>query len=74
MPSSTIRWFAASRLVYATALLALVNYAREHGEEFTFGPLDLSALENSGLVIAGPDLAGVKSLLDGIHGLAQVDD
>ena len=51
--SSTIRRFAASRLVYATALLALVNYARGHDGDFTFGPLDLAALESQGLAVSG---------------------
>jgi len=72
MPDSTIRYFAASRIVYARALLELVTYAREHlFDDFSAGPLDLAALESQGLAVSGPDLAGVKSLLDGIPGLAQ---
>ena len=72
MPGSTLRYFAASRIVYARALLELVTYAREHlFDDFSVGPLDLAALENQGLVVSGSDLAGVKSLLDGIPGLSQ---
>ena len=72
MPDSTVRWFAASRIVYARALLELVTYAREHlFEDFSVGPLDLAALEHQGLAVSGSDLAGVQSLLDGIPGLTQ---
>ena len=72
VPSTTVRYFTASGYVYARALLALVTYARGHAEDFTFGPLDLGALEHQGLAVSGPDLDGVKALLDGIPGLAEV--
>jgi hypothetical protein len=71
VPDSTVRYFAESRHVYSRALLELVTYAREHDGDFTFGPLDLGALEGSGLAISGPDLAGVRKLLDGLPGLAE---
>ena len=71
MPDSTLRYFAASRVVYARALLELVTYARGHAEDFSIGPPDISALEHQDLAVSGPDLAGVQILLDGIPGLSQ---
>jgi hypothetical protein len=67
----TARWFAESRLAYARALTALAVYARDSSSEFTFGPLDLAALENQGLAVTGDDLAGVRKLLGGLPGIAE---
>jgi len=72
VPGSTVRYFAASRLTYARALLELVTYARDHlFEDFSAGPLDLAALENQGLAVSGSDLTGVQELLEKIPGLSQ---
>jgi hypothetical protein len=69
---STVRYFAESRHAYSRALLELVTYARSHPDAvFAFGPLDLTALENQGLAVTGPDLAGVQKLLDSLPGLAE---
>jgi hypothetical protein len=53
------------------ALYELVTYARDHVEDFTFGPVDLDALEHQGLAVSGPDLAGVRAELARIPGLIQ---
>jgi hypothetical protein len=69
VPDSTARYRAATRYSYARALLELVTYAREHSDDFSFGPLDLSVLEHQGLAVSGPDLAGVTELLGKVPGL-----
>jgi hypothetical protein len=66
---STARYRAASRHSYAQALLVLLRYAREHGDDFEFGPLDLAALEHQGLAVTGPDLTGVRQVLSAVPGL-----
>lgn len=71
MASSTSRYYAASRHVYARALLRLSAYARAHADDFSFGPLDLAALENQGLTITGSDLTGAREVLSKIPGLVQ---
>ncbi len=71
MADVTARYFAESRHAYSRVLLELVTYARGHPDDFIFGPLDLSALESQGLAISGPDLAGVRKLLDGLPGLTE---
>jgi hypothetical protein len=53
---STFRFRAESRVSYAHALIALVKRARGGTDEFTFGPLDLTALEDQGLAVSGPDV------------------
>lgn len=71
VPDCTLRWTApdGGRRVYARALLELATYARTHGDNFTFGPLDLATVEHNGLTITGPDLTGVRKLLDSVPGL-----
>lgn len=69
--SDTARYFAASRLAYAQALVELAEHARVSTEDFEFGPLDISALEHQGLSVSGPDLSGVRELLGKIPGLAE---
>jgi hypothetical protein len=55
------------------ALAALVRCAREHPEpDFEFGPLDLDALETTGLAVSGPDLSAVSDCLSRSPGLVQV--
>lgn len=56
MADATIRFRAGSRLAYAQALISLTELAREGTRDFSFGPLDLGALEDQGLTISGPDL------------------
>jgi hypothetical protein len=73
VPDQTLRYRAVSRISYAQALLALVQCARHHpGPDFEFGPLDLSALESSGLTVSGPDLSAVTDCLDRTPGLVEV--
>jgi hypothetical protein len=67
----TIRYRAGTRYTYAQALVDLAEYARGHQDDFTFGPLDVSALEQQGLAVSGPDLSGVRKVLAGIPGLIQ---
>lgn len=71
---STVRYRASSRYTYARALLELVTFAREHRDEFSFGPLALAALERNGLAVSGPDLRPVETVLRNIPGLIRVDN
>jgi hypothetical protein len=75
--SQTIRYYATSQQVYARALLALVDYARTHQDDFTFGPLYLPVLEHQGLTVtssgSGADLPGVKEMLGKVPGLTEYD-
>lgn len=68
----TLRFRGDMPLAYGQAIIALTAYAREHPEEFEFGPLDLAAMRRSGLVVTGPDLEGVTEVLAGIPGLVEV--
>lgn len=69
----TLRYRGLYRLAYARALLALVELAREQPRPaFSFGPLQLSSLEQQGLTVSGPDLSGVEAALSSIHGLVEV--
>lgn len=73
MADTTVRYRALSRVSYAHAFLAVIDYAREHPEpDFAFGPLDLSAVEQSGLLLSGPDLQGVVEVLAKVPGLIEV--
>ena len=71
MPSSTARYYAASPHSYARALLDLAAYARTHEDGFSYGPLDMAALQHQGLTVTGPDLTGVRELLGKVPGLVQ---
>jgi len=77
VPGRTRRFFAApdwdARLIYAIALLALLEYVRTSGEEFIYGPTDLAAAVAGGLVLSGPGLAGPAAVLSGIPGLVEHD-
>jgi len=70
---TTLRYRAVMRLAYSVALLRLMEYARSGREEFKFGPVDLDALEDQGLVVSGPDLSGVLTILADIPGLYLSD-
>lgn len=69
----TVRYRSGIRLAYAVALLALMEHARQSGEDFEYGPLDLSAAEDQGLVISGHDVSGAELALAGIPGLYRSD-
>ena len=71
MASQTVRYYAVSQQAYARALLELTIYARTHEDNFSAGPLKLDALEHQGLTVTGPDLAGIREVLDKIPGLVQ---
>lgn len=55
------------------ALLATVMYARNHGDDFRFGPMRLRDLVRDGLLISGKDTAGIIAVLDKVPGLALVE-
>ena len=57
------------RLSYSAALLRLLEYARESREDFEYGPMRLTALDNQGLTVCGPQLDGVRKVLAEIPGL-----
>jgi hypothetical protein len=67
--TQTLRYRGAMRLAYSLALLLLMEYSRSSKDVFEFGPLNLDALENQGLVLSGPDLAGAQKVLADIPGL-----
>jgi len=71
VPGDTIRYRAESRFTYARALLELVTHARQGQEDFSFGPLDLGALERNGLAVTGPDLTAVRKVLAKVPGLSE---
>jgi hypothetical protein len=55
------------------ALVQLVRYSRANPEpDFLFGPLELSALDEQGLVVSGEDLDGVSEVLSEVPGLIEV--
>lgn len=67
------RWRAATRASYAIALRDVIIYARAHPEpDFAFGPIDLNALEEQGIVVSGEDLTGVSDVLAKVPGLTEV--
>lgn len=71
----TFRFRAASRIVYAKALLALVRRARDSYHDFTFGPLELAALEDQGLLVSGPGVAEwADDFLTEVPGLHLADE
>jgi len=57
----------------AQALLALLDYARDHPQPaLSFGPVDLVALTTNGLLVTGDDLTGVQQVLAAIPELVKV--
>lgn len=70
-PDQTIRYFAESRIVYARALTALAEYARGSADDFEVSPARLAAMEHQGLAVSGPDLSGVRVVLEKIPGLIE---
>jgi len=71
--TQTLRYRGAMRLAYSVALLLLMEHARESKDKFDFGPMNLDALENQGLVISG-DVAGAAKMLAGVEGLFLSDE
>jgi hypothetical protein len=70
---TTLRYRALQRYSYARALLALTELARSSpGPAFSFGPMDLGALERNGMVVTGDDLAAVQQALTAVPGVVQV--
>ena len=69
----SLRYRAVMRLAYSVALLRLMEYSRESKASFEFGPMNLDALENQGLVISG-DVAGAAKMLAGVEGLFLSDE
>jgi hypothetical protein len=70
----TFRYWAPSRLVYARALVALVEHARASSDDYTFGPLELAELARHGLVVSGPHMASVAQVLREVTGLVPEPD
>ncbi len=68
----TLRYFADSRITLGMALIKLLEYARDHAEDFEVGPLSLATLVTSGLTISGPDLTGPAEVLSRVPGLVEV--
>jgi len=50
-----------------------MEYARYSKDHFEFGPMDLDALEDQGLVVSG-DVSGAVKVLEGIPGLYLTDE
>lgn len=75
MADQAIRFRAESRIIYARALVNLLNRARSESTGFTFGPLTLAALEDQGLVISGPAVSGwADDFLKQVPGLIRADE
>lgn len=73
--NQAIRFRAESRVVYASALLALTRLARDTGREFTYGPLDSVAALEQGLVVSGPDvLEWADDFMRQVPGLQRADE
>lgn len=71
----TVRFRASSRLSYARALIVLLSHARSSAREFTFGPLNTTALEDQGLLVSGPDAESwADDLLKSVPGLHRSDE
>jgi len=68
----TLRFRALQRYSYARALLALTELARTGPPGFSFGPLNLSALESQGLTVTSesPDL--IRDVLGRVPGVIEV--
>jgi hypothetical protein len=73
-PVQSFRYRAAMRLGYSVALLLLMEHARTSKDKFSFGPWDLDALEDQGLIISGLELEGARVVLAGIPGLFLSED
>lgn len=70
---STLRYRALQRYSAARALLALVEASRQQDvPPFSFGPMDLHALERNGLVVTGDDLAVPAAALATVPGVVEV--
>lgn len=70
---TTLRYRSLHRYSMARALEALVDLARTDPDPpFTFGPLDLAAVERNGLLVSGEDLSMVQAALAAIPGLTEV--
>jgi hypothetical protein len=70
----TLRYRAAMNIAYAVALLYLLEYARSSREDFEYGPMDLAALHDQGLIVSGSRLDGVQKVLAEIPGLYLSDE
>ena len=71
VPDQTARYFAASRYPYALAVCELAEYARGSTDDFEVSPASVDAMEHQGLAVSGPDLAGVRAVLEKIPGLIE---
>ncbi len=72
-PPTRVRFRGDGPDVMAAAVAAVLRYARDTKDDFSFGPLRLDELERDGLEIGGPDLAGVMQVLAAVPGLAHID-
>lgn len=62
-----------SALLYNIAMVAAVEYARGHEEDFIIGPLDSGKMVDQGMWVSGPDLEGVSDAITRVPGLREVD-
>jgi hypothetical protein len=69
----TRRWFADSSVSYALAVIALMEYAREHRVRYSYGPLDTASMLDGGLAVSGSgdDLDQAAAVLAQVPGLAE---
>ncbi len=56
---------------YVEAVLELIRLARESDLDFTFGPMKIEELRQTGLTVSGPDASKAKAALSAIRGLAE---
>jgi hypothetical protein len=62
-----------SALLYNIAMVAAVEYAREHDVDFIIGPLDSGKMVDQGMWVSGPGLEGVSDAITRVPGLYEVD-
>lgn len=73
--TETLRFRAESRITYGRALLALTRLARDTDHKFSFGPLDIAAVEEQGLLVSGPDvLEWADDFMKQVPGLYRADE
>lgn len=73
MSQAAVHYRGDGPYALATAVVAVLRHARTSTDNFSFGPLRLSDLERDGLLIEGPDIGNVMTVLAAVPGLAIVD-
>jgi len=72
---SVVRYRATDRASAVAAILAVVEYAREHGGDCMFEPRTAGQMGKVGLLLDGPpkEVEAVRAVLDKVEGVVEVD-